>query len=137
MADIVAYRHDLDTLQDAFEAAKALYVLHGGEYTLLAPNDQAFYVFAHTYPELYDHLFSKSWQLHLLDLLFTHAIEGEILLSTDLGDGDGQETVSGEEISVVIDDDNVCFEPSLDGQACVKTADIMAKNGVAHIIDGA
>jgi uncharacterized surface protein with fasciclin (FAS1) repeats len=136
LADFINDTSDLSTLKAAFRTAGSLYVLNGGKYTLLAPNNDAFEVLFEAYPAFANVLFTKPWNLHLSDLLFTHVIEGNAALSTDLNDGDLIETCSGEDITVVKDDESLCFSPSLENAACVEIADFVACNGVAHILNG-
>jgi uncharacterized surface protein with fasciclin (FAS1) repeats len=135
LADLVQDSDVLSTLEVALKAAESLDTLATeGPYTVLAPIDEAFGEFAAAFPDLFGVLTTRPWRLHLLDLLFSHILEGAVL-STDLVDGDGVRAVSGERLTVAQQGDALCFTPSFDSQACVVLADVPATNGVAHLID--
>lgn len=66
----------------------------------------------------------------LADVLRFHVVEGS-LAAADLADGDVLTTLQGEELTVVIDDGEV----TIAGVAVTET-DIVAANGVVHVLDG-
>jgi transforming growth factor-beta-induced protein len=57
------------------------------------------------------------------------------VFSGDLTDGMEIEMFNLEIVTVSIDEDAVCFSPSVKGSACVVVPDVAATNGVAHVID--
>ena len=128
----------MSSLQKVIEDAEIMDAFYAdGPLTLLAPNNGAFEMLTNEYPDLNKVLFTKPWELHLLDLLFSHVIEDSAIFSADLKDGDVATTSSGQDITVVAQNGgNLCFMPSLDDEACVVVADFIAKNGVAHIVEG-
>ena len=65
----------------------------------------------------------------MVAILTYHVVPGKIL-STDLSDGQKAKTVQGGEITVKIMDGKVMIN-----NATVTAADIMADNGVVHVID--
>ena len=87
-------------------------------------------------PDFFTAVLSPPFILHLQTLLLTHVIDE--VKSADLVDGTTYETaapgVISSNIAVVVTDDSACFVPSLAEEGgCVTTADVMAKNGVAHV----
>jgi len=66
----------------------------------------------------------------LRKILEYHVISSAAIMSTDLSDGDEATTVSGEDVSVVINDDGVFISG-----AKVNTPDIEASNGIIHIVE--
>lgn len=95
-----------------------------GPFTVFAPTDKAF---AKLPKSLVDTLM-KDKKL-LTTVLTYHVISGKVL-STDLKDGLSAKTVQGENIKVGIKGDKVRFNKS-----GLVSADIMATNGVIHVID--
>ena len=138
LAMLVSETKELSTLEVALQTAGVYDVLDGtqGPFTVFAPVDAAFDGFAEAYPDLFSVLLSGPWELHLLDLLFSHVIDGAAVFSYDLSDGDEATTESGQEIAVRKDNSTLCITPSLESESCVVVPDILASNGVAHVVDG-
>jgi transforming growth factor-beta-induced protein len=136
LAEIVTTTPDLVFLAKALEEAEILQFFESleFEYTGLAPDNAAFNVLFTAAPELGKVIFDDEWILHLLDLLTMHVTEPTVL-SSDLSDGQVIQTFNQGETLTVSTTDGVCFTPSVSGSSCVTTADVLAKNGVAHIID--
>jgi uncharacterized surface protein with fasciclin (FAS1) repeats len=65
----------------------------------------------------------------LVEILTYHVVAGKVL-SSDLSDGMKAKTVEGSDITVHISDAGVKIN-----EANVSTSDIMASNGVVHVID--
>lgn len=88
-----------------------------------------------TDPDFFVAVLSPPFILHLQTLLLTHVIDE--VKSTDLVDGTIYETAAPGVISsniAVVVADKACFIPALAEEGgCVTTADVMAKNGVAHV----
>lgn len=114
------------TLVAAVDAAGLVETLSGeGPFTVFAPTDDAFAALpAGTVESL---LADPSGAL--TDILLYHVVSGKAL-STDLSDGMTIETVGGGTLTVTISDGKVMIN-----DAMVVTADIMASNGVIHVID--
>ena len=126
IASIVADSPDHNTLEAALDAAGLTAVLDGtDEYTLFAPTDEAF---ANLPAGLVEALLTDPSGV-LSDVLLYHVVEGTAL-STDLSDGLTVETFIGQDVTVTIDGGMVMIN-----NAVVTTADIIADNGVVHIID--
>ncbi len=95
-----------------------------GPYTVFAPTDDAF----EELPEgTLDALMEDEEQLS--EVLTYHVVSGEYMAS-DLTDGTTLETVQGEMITINVTDDNVMVD-----DANVVQPDIVASNGVIHVID--
>jgi len=133
ITDIVVNSEIHETLEAAVIAAG----LDGtfdmdGPFTLFAPTDAAF----DALPDgLLDDLLADPDGL-LTQVLQHHAVSG-IAYSTDLSDGQTIETLLGDEITVGIDDGDgtVTITSSGGAVAEVTVADVVASNGVVHIID--
>lgn len=137
LADVIADNQDLSTFQAAIEAVDVGEVFATAEpLTILAPLNSAFELFAEEYPDLVAVLLTTPWELHLLDLVFSHVIEGKAALAADLTDMQVLSSSGGQDIVVRVTDTDVCFTPSLDDEACVVDADVVASNGVAHVVEG-
>jgi transforming growth factor-beta-induced protein len=93
--------------------------------TLFAPTDEAF----EALPDglLADLLADPSGLL--TDILLYHVV-GSVALSTDLADGQMITTLLGEDVTVTINGDGVFIN---DAQVII--ADLLASNGVVHVID--
>ena len=115
-----------NTLQVAIEAAGLDVDLSGdGALTLFAPTDDAF---AALPAGVVDALLADPTG-ELTNILLYHVL-GSTVLSTELSDGQMATTLNGEEITVTIDAGNVFIN---DAQVIV--ADLIASNGVVHVID--
>jgi uncharacterized surface protein with fasciclin (FAS1) repeats len=125
--DIASGSSDFDTLVAAIEAANLTDALSGeGPFTVFAPTDAAF-------NRAFDALGVDAEDLLaqpevLEDILEYHVVEGAVL-SSDLSGGD-VETLNGESIQVNVFDETVTIN-----DATVIQADIVANNGVVHVID--
>ena len=124
--DIVVGSDVHNTLETAINAAGLVETLQGeGPFTLFAPTDDAF----DALPEgLLEALLDDS-DGDLTDVLLYHVLAGQVL-STDLSDGMVATTVLGQDIVVTIENGNVFIN---DAQVII--ADILAQNGVVHVID--
>ena len=115
------------TLLKAIEAAGLVEVLRGpGPFTVFAPTDAAF---AKLPKGTLESLLADKKQLAAV--LTYHVVPGRVL-ARDVVQGGGAEptTVQGERLTIVVKDGRV----QVDG-ATVTTADVMASNGVIHVID--
>lgn len=124
--DIVADSPTHNTLQAALEASLLDETLSApGAYTLFAPTDAAFDMLP---AGLLDELLSDP-EGDLANVLLHH-VSGEILLSTDLEDGQLIQTLFGENLAVTISVDGVFID-----DAEVTLTNLVAVNGVVHVID--
>ncbi|WP_407493639.1 fasciclin domain-containing protein [Pseudooceanicola sp. MF1-13] len=114
------------TLLAAAEAAGLVETLKGeGPFTVFAPTDEAFAAL----PEgTVDTLLMPENKDQLTQILTYHVVAGEVK-STDLSDGMMAATVEGSEIEVSLGDSVMIND------ATVVTPDVMASNGVIHVID--
>ena len=113
------------TLATALEAAGLIDTLKGeGPFTVFAPTDEAFAAL----PEgTLDSLLADPTAL--ADVLLYHVVAGEVL-AADVVALDSADTVEGQPLSILVDGDSVMV-----GDANIILTDVMASNGVIHVID--
>ena len=125
VVDIIVGSPDHQTLEDLVIAAELADDLSGnGPFTVFAPTDAAF----DALPGWLVTQLTNDPTGELANVLLYH-VAGAEALSTDLANGDMIETLLGPDVMVTIDGDVF-----ING-AMVTTADIMADNGVVHVID--
>ena len=95
-----------------------------GPFTVFAPTDDAF----DALPE--GTLDAVLADMDLLTSILTHHVAEGSVLSTDLANGMMVTTLNGTELMVTIDANGVMID-----NAMVTVANIMADNGVVHVID--
>ena len=124
--DIVSASPDHQTLEAAINAANLAGTLSGaGPFTVFAPTDAAFAALpAGTVESL---LADPSGAL--TQILLYHVVGGKAL-SSDLSNGQFIKTVNGKSVSMKINSDGVFIN-----NAKVSVADVLADNGVVHVID--
>jgi len=116
---------DLSTLVTAVVAANLQGTLSSvGPFTVFAPTNEAF---ANLPAGVLAGLLKDIPQL--TKLLLYHVVNGKVLAS-DLKNGESVKTVEGENLKVTITGDKVMINT-----ATVKVPNVMATNGVVHIID--
>jgi len=130
---------DLSLLVDALIQADAglVDVLSGnGPFTVFAPTNAAFAALLDALGDDYNSLadFDTDDEKALLAKVLTYHVVGAQALSTDLSDGQMIATVQGEEVTVNLTG-GVFIGDATDTDAEVVTADVMASNGVVHVID--
>jgi uncharacterized surface protein with fasciclin (FAS1) repeats len=126
VVDIIVNSPDHNTLEAAVIAAGLADDLStDGPFTVFAPTDVAFNALP---AGLVDELLMDPTG-DLADILLYHVV-GATALSNSLSDGDVFTTLLGQEISVAISGGNVFIN---DAQVIV--ADLIASNGVVHVID--
>jgi len=115
---------DLSTLVQAVIAADLVETLSGdGPFTVFAPTNEAFAAL----PEgTLDDLLKPENKDQLVKILTYHVVSGTVL-SSDLADGDVP-TLEGDTVKVMVD-------PITINGAGVVTPDVLATNGVVHVID--
>ncbi|MDE0917949.1 MAG: fasciclin domain-containing protein [Flavobacteriales bacterium] len=115
-----------NTLEAAIVAAELNETLSSeGTFTVFAPTDDAFSVI----PENVLESLLADPSGDLTQILLNHVVSS-VAMSTDLSDGMMIETLQGSEVMVSITDGVVMID-----NATVIVADIMADNGVVHVID--
>jgi transforming growth factor-beta-induced protein len=127
IVDIAAGNPDFSTLVTAVTEAGLVDTLSGGEWTVFAPTNEAF----DALPEgtLEDLLADPDGALS--DVLTYHVVEGTVMAETVVTlDGEEVETVNGATVTISVDGDTVMVN-----DATVVTTDIVASNGVIHVID--
>lgn len=133
--DIVGLASDtasLSTLVTAVKAAGLVETLQGtGPFTVLAPPNDAF---AALPAGTLDTLLKPENVEQLKGILTYHVIAGKVM-AADLKDGQVVTTVQGGTLTVKLMDGKAYFVDAKGTQAMVASADVMAKNGVVHVID--
>lgn len=123
---IISNSADHNTLEAAIIAAELAGVLSGeGTFTVFAPTDAAF---AAVDAELLEALLADPTNL-LADILLYH-VAPITALAGELTDGQLVTTVNGEDVTITLDGGNVLVNGAL-----VTVADLVADNGVVHVID--
>ncbi len=123
---IVAKKYDLSILLSVVaERAAILEALSdpNGEFTVFAPNNDAFEDALAANPGLSDE--------QVTEILTYHALVAKVL-SGDLDEAQAVETLSGEEIFVTVNNGTVNINNSVN----VVEADFVGNNGAVHVIDG-
>ncbi len=117
----------LFSLVAAVKAAGLVETLQGeGPFTVFAPTKEAFAALPKG--TLEDLL--KPENKAKLTAILTYHVVGAKVLSTDLSDGQTAGTVNGKNITVKLADGKAMIN-----DAAVVAADVMASNGVVHVID--
>ncbi|WP_176521697.1 fasciclin domain-containing protein [Longimonas halophila] len=125
IAEIVSDSDDFATLLTALQDAGLAETFADEEatFTVFAPNEAAFS------PIAVDVLLDQ--EEALTEVLGYHVIPDTEIAASDLEEGENTvETLSGDELTVVVNDDGVFIE----GSEVVET-DIEAENGIIHVID--
>ena len=117
---------ELSTLVAAVKAAGLVETLSGpGPFTVFAPTNAAFDKLpAGTVASLLE-----PGNIDMLTSILTYHVVGDAVESGDLSNGP-VDTLNGESLKVTISDSNVMINDST-----VEKADIVADNGVVHLID--
>ena len=127
VVDIVVNSDVHNLLEAAVLTADLAGTLSGeGPFTVFAPTDDAFLALAGALGATAEDLLALP---ELTDILLYHVVGGTAL-STDLSDGQMVTTLNGADVTVTINDQGVFIN---DAQVIV--ADIVADNGVVHVID--
>ena len=114
------------TLVAAVQAAGLVDTLKGeGPFTVFAPTDEAF---AALPAGTVEDLLKPENKDQLIAVLTYHVVPGKVM-STDLSEGLMAGTVQGQDVTITLADG-----AKVDG-ATISTADIVASNGVIHVID--
>ncbi len=133
VADIVATAEaagDFTTLVAAIDAAGLTETLQGdGPFTVFAPTDAAFEAALADLGLTAEELLADTETLTAI--LTYHAIDGEVP-AADVVDLDGQAvaTLNGADVQISVDGDTVMVN-----DATVTATDVVASNGIIHVID--
>lgn len=125
VVDVIINSASHNTLELALTTAGLTNDLNGaGPFTVFAPTDDAF-------AELPDGALEELLEnIPILSNILLHHVHGELAMSTDLSDGMSVSTLNEDELTVTIDGTSVMID-----MANVITPDIVADNGVIHVID--
>ena len=122
----------LSTLVTAVKAANLVETLDGkGSFTVFAPNNDAF---AKVPKNTLANLLKRDNSNQLKSVLLRHVLP-TIHLSEGISEGTKEfQTVGGETIKITKSKDGVTIESS-SGKARVISTDVLANNGVVHVVD--
>ncbi|MGB8224326.1 MAG: fasciclin domain-containing protein [Polyangiales bacterium] len=124
---VAASAGDFNTLVAALKAAGLVETLQGdGPFTVFAPTDEAF---AKLPAGTVDSLLLPENKAKLVAILTYHVVPGEVL-AADVVKLSSADTVEGQPLSIRVDDGGI----QVNG-AHVTATDVMASNGVIHVID--
>lgn len=127
IVDLAISQDFLSTLVAAVKAGDLVDVLKSdGPFTVFAPTNEAF---AKLPAGTVENLLKPENKDKLVAVLTYHVVAGKVL-STDLKDGMKAKTVQGSEITITLKDGKAMVN-----NATVTAADVMADNGVVHVID--
>ncbi len=130
-ADIVetaASAGNFGTLIKAVEAADLADTLKGdGPFTVFAPTDEAF---AALPPGKLDELLKPENKDELVKVLSYHVVSGKITASEIAGKTSSFKTLEGSDVTV-----NSAGRVTKVNEAAIKQPDVIASNGVIHVID--
>lgn len=124
LVDVAAQSGDFDTLVGALEATGLDVTLSGdGPFTVFAPTDAAF-------DRLPEGVLASLDAETLAQILTYHVVAGEVL-AADVVELDSATTVEGSDVAIRVIDGTVV----LDGTVQVTATDVLADNGVIHVVD--
>ena len=125
IVDIALGDERFETLVAALQAAELVETLQGeGPFTVFAPTDDAFAALPEgTVAALLEDIPA------LTNILLYHVVAGDVR-AADVVTLDSAVTVQGEPVRISVEGDNVRINDSL-----VVIADIVASNGVIHVVD--
>lgn len=127
VVDIIVNSEDHTLLEAAVVQEGLVGTLSGeGPFTVFAPTDSAFITLANTFELEPTDLLELQ---NLTDILTYHVVGGSVL-STDLSDGLIVNAINGGALTFTVDSTGVMVN-----YAMVIVADIVADNGVVHVID--
>ena len=126
IVDLAVGTESLSTLVAAVKAGGLVETLQGeGPFTVFAPTDEAFAAL----PEgTLESLLKPENKDQLVAILTYHVVAGKVM-STDLSEGMKAATVNGAEITITLEGGAKVND------ANVAMADVVASNGVVHVID--
>jgi len=127
IVDLAVETDILSTLVAAVKAGELVDVLKGeGPFTVFAPTNEAFAALPKGTLEM---LLKPENKDKLVAILTYHVVPGKVM-STDLSNGMMAKTANGSKIKISLEKSSVRIN-----EAQVVAADIVAANGVVHVID--
>ena len=127
IVDTAVAAGDFNTLAAALQAAGLVDTLKGdGPFTVFAPTDEAF---AKLPAGTVDNLLKPENKDQLIAVLTYHVVPGKVTAEQVVGLNTAT-TVNGQNIDIKVMDGTVHID-----NATVAAADVMASNGVIHVID--
>ena len=127
IVDVAVSAGSFNTLAAALDAAGLVDTLKGdGPFTVFAPTDEAF---AKLPEGTVESLLKPENRDQLTAILTYHVVAGKVT-ANEVVKLDSATTVNGQNVSINVVDGNVRID-----NATVAKADVMASNGVIHIID--
>jgi uncharacterized surface protein with fasciclin (FAS1) repeats len=120
---------DLRTLSTALSTAGLTSVLEKGEYTLFAPNNDAFTKLG----TQLDTLLQPSGKADLVNILKFHVVEGKVRLRS-LKDGELLTTLQGTRLRVTVRGGQTMIGNSV-AKGVIVTPNAKASNGIIHTVD--
>jgi uncharacterized surface protein with fasciclin (FAS1) repeats len=131
VVEIASGNPEFSTLVSAVKAADLAETLSGdGPFTVFAPTDAAF---ERLPAGTLDSLLEPANKPQLADILTYHVVPATVM-AEDVEPGDVT-TVNGATFEVAAEDGGVTITDGQDGEAKVVKTDIVASNGVIHVID--
>lgn len=131
IVDIAAGNDDFSTLVAAVQAAGLAETLSGdGPFTVFAPTDEAF---AAVPEATLTALLEPANKETLTKILTYHVVAGEVM-AADVQPG-AVTTVEGTDFTVSQEGDGLVITDGAGGKAKIVSTDIVASNGVIHVID--
>lgn len=134
IVDTAVDNGNFTTLVAAVQAAGLEETLRGpGPFTLFAPTDNAF----DALPDgTVDFLLMPENKDTLVDILTYHVYSGSVLAADVIAlDGESVNMVNGGSVSIDVVGGNVVLNQNGNRAATVTTTDVVASNGVIHVID--
>jgi transforming growth factor-beta-induced protein len=130
IVDVAVAAGSFTTLVAAVQAAGLVETLSGpGPFTVFAPTDEAFAAALESLGLTADELLADTETL--TSILTYHVIAGEVPSSQVVTmNGQSAATVNGAEVTITVEGDTVMVN-----DATVTAVDVMASNGVIHVID--
>jgi len=139
IVDVAVSNKDFSTLVAALKAADLVSALQGaGPFTVFAPTNDAF---AKIDAETLGSLLEKKNQKVLANILTYHVISGklaaaDVVAALEKGKGSVVLTaLNGEAITVMQKDGKIWLKDSNDNYSEITATDVMADNGVMHVIN--
>ncbi|MDX1577154.1 MAG: fasciclin domain-containing protein [Gemmatimonadota bacterium] len=127
IVDTAVEAGNFQTLVAAVQAAGLVDVLKGdGPFTVFAPTDDAFAALPEGTVEM---LLKPENKDQLIAVLTYHVVPGKVTASDVVGLNEAA-TVQGDKVQIAVEDGKVKID-----EATVIAADVMASNGVIHVID--
>jgi uncharacterized surface protein with fasciclin (FAS1) repeats len=127
IVDTAVSAGDFDTLAAALEAAGLVETLKGeGPFTVFAPTDEAFA----RLPEGTVETLLQPENIDQLTAILTYHVVPGAVKAADVVNLTEATTVNGQAVSIAVDGSTVLLD-----EATVVATDIMASNGVIHVID--